>query len=182
MINFLAGMALCDLNIILKYKVPEHICIGITIVGLWTAAVHSDLNSWLSRIGFHTGEPYPNLMLGAILVVTGVAFSPYLKKLLSNGFLVWMKKLFFSVYVIHMIIIGSYSCIAFSLLNQIVSYNIAAMVTIASSIILVYFVSTYFCRWFDLGGQKFSKALYETSYNQVSLMVKKVYKVIVAQI
>ena len=42
-----------------------------------------------------------------------------------------------------------------------------------SSIILVYLVAPYFYRWFDLGGQRLSKVLYETSYNQASLMVQK---------
>lgn len=182
MISFLAGMALCDLNTTLKYGVSEIICIGITITGLWMAAVPDDVNGLLSIIGLHIGAKDPNLIFGSILVLAGVAFSPSLKKLLSNGFMVWMGKLSFSVYVVHLIIICSYSCMAFSLLNQIVPYNIAAMVTIASSIILVYLVATYFYRWFDLGGQRLSKTLCETSYNQVSLLVKKVCMIILAWI
>jgi len=173
MISFLAGMALCDLNTKMKYRVPETICIGITIMGLWMAAFSYNVNGLLSIIGLHTGVQYPDLVFGSILVLAGVAFSSYLKKLLSNGFLVWMGQLSFSVYVIQMIILGSYSCIVFSRLNQIFSYNIAAMVSIVSSIILVYLVAPYFYRWFDLGGQRLSKVLYETSYNQVSLMVQK---------
>ncbi|WP_156151250.1 acyltransferase [Methanosarcina sp. WWM596] len=182
MISFLAGMALCDLNTTLKYRVPEPICISITIVGLWIAAVPYDVNGLLSLIGLNIGAQYLNLILGSILVLGGVAFSPFLNKLLSNSFMVWMGKLSFSVYVVHMIIIGSYSCITFSLLNQMVSYNVAAMATITSSIILVYLFATYFYRWFDLGGQHLSKVLYETSYNQVSLVVKKTYTAILVWI
>jgi peptidoglycan/LPS O-acetylase OafA/YrhL len=174
MISFLAGMAVCDLSTTMKYKIPEVICIGITMLGLWIAAVSFDVNSLFSIIGLHIGTDYPNLICGSILVLAGVAFSPSLKKILSNSFMVWMGKMSFSVYVIHLIIICSYSCITFSLLNQIISYNVAAIVTIVSSIVLVYLIATYFYRWFDLGGQRISKALSKTSYEQVSFLTKKV--------
>ncbi len=182
MISFLAGMAVCDLNTKLKYDIPDSICIGITILGLWISAVSFDMKGLFSIIGLHIGTTNSNLIFGSLLVLLGVAFSPSLKKILSNRFIVWLGKMSFSVYVIHLIIIASYSCIAFSLLNQIVSYNIAAVVTIVSSIILVYLIATYFYWCFDLGGQHISRVLYNTTYTQVSLKIKKAYMSILAWI
>ena len=147
----------------------------ITAVGLWMAAVTYNVNGLLSIIGLHTGVQYPDLAFGAIFVLAGVVFSTILQKLLSNKFLVWMGRMSFSVYVIQMIIICSYGCIVFSLLNQLFSYNIAAIVSIVSTIILVYLVAPYFYELFDLGGQRLSNALYRTSYNKASLMVQKTY-------
>jgi len=175
MINFLAGVALCDLRNNMNYRLPEPVCIGITAVGLWMAAFTYDVNGLLSIIGLHTGIQYPDLAFGAIFVLAGVVFSTILQKLLSNKFLVWMGRMSFSVYVIHMIIMCSYSCIVFSQLNQFFSYNIAAIVSIVSTIILVYLVAPYFYEMFDLGGQRLSNALYRTSYNEASLIVQKTY-------
>ncbi len=97
---------------------------------------------------------------GAFFVITAVLNLPALQAILSKKLFVFMGKISFSMYALHLIFIGSLASYVFLIISPQVSYHVAVLITVAVpfSAILISAYGTYL--YIDAKGILYSQAIY----------------------
>jgi peptidoglycan/LPS O-acetylase OafA/YrhL len=91
-----------------------------------------------------------------LLFFTLGSFSP-IKTFLSSRTMLFLGKISFSMYLIHLIIICSFSSLLFKSLLPYVSYDAGFVIMLVPSLALIIFTSYYFHRHIDCFGMKLSR-------------------------
>lgn len=100
-------------------------------------------------------------IIGAFFIVLSVLCSDVIQKILLNPIPQFLGKISFPLYLIHLIIIGSFSCGLFLYLINILSYNLSVIVVFISTSCLVFTVSWYMYKYIDLLGIKIANVFAE---------------------
>jgi len=103
--------------------------------------------------------------LGASLIMVALLNSDTFKTILTNKYLVLLGEISFSVYVLHRIVICSFSSWLFVLLSHSTSYLTAFVVTFIVSMVIILFSSYLFYFFIDLNGIRLSKWIFETFFS-----------------
>jgi peptidoglycan/LPS O-acetylase OafA/YrhL len=98
---------------------------------------------------------------GAALIMLALLNSEKLQLILNNKYLVFLGKISFSVYLLHKIIMHSFSCWLFIQLYNYMSYTSSFMITFIVSMVLIIGMSYMFYLFIDLNGIRLSKWIYE---------------------
>jgi peptidoglycan/LPS O-acetylase OafA/YrhL len=151
---FILGILLADLmnskpNILNKFKNPILNAV-LLLIGLYLTSYPAAHNAHLDNIMYRY-LPYHRLdfyhVLGATLLVFSIGYSEFLQKILSNKVPLFLGKISFSLYLIHPIIIASFSSFLISEFNNPIYYNYVVLfifiLTLIVAFILSYLMTIY---------------------------------------
>jgi peptidoglycan/LPS O-acetylase OafA/YrhL len=99
-------------------------------------------------------------MLGSICIMLALLNSQRLQKFFSSRPFVYLGRISFSMYLIHMIVIGSLSSYLFLVLNRSLSYDLSFVIVFAVSLIVIFLVSNLVSRYVDEKGILLSRRVY----------------------
>lgn len=109
------------------------------------------------------GEPLGNYdlanVLGGMLIVGVVLNSPELGRRLSGRWLVWLGRLSFSAYLLHMLALATVAPLVFNALRPTLSYTGAAVLSLLVSVSVIYVCSLPYARWVDETGMRVSRGM-----------------------
>jgi len=97
-----------------------------------------------------------NLIAG-ICIVYAILFSEYLEKIFSGEFMMFMGRVSFSVYLIHMPILACISATIFQGMYPKFGYNFAAIIAMCITVPFIYYVARGFFLCVDAPSIKASK-------------------------
>ncbi|MDY9927503.1 acyltransferase [Methanosarcina sp.] len=103
--------------------------------------------------------------VGASLLLLGLLNLKGLQEILSHHFLVFIGKLSFSLYVVHRIIITSYSSWLFIQLVTCMSYFLAFVLTFLSSMVVIFVLGYLMYCIVDVNSVKLSRLVYNNLFN-----------------
>lgn len=121
--------------------------------------IDSPWYNWL-KFGF-IWDIAPTLyhIVGALFLMLAVLSSPRLQAFFSAAPAAFLGKISFSLYAIHVIVIGSLSCSLFIALHKLVSYNAAGILTLAATVLASLALATLVNRFIDEPGIRLSKKI-----------------------
>ncbi len=162
---FIAGIALCDYYHSETRKMSPKISVFlIFLFAIYIGGYHEmDTNSIWSIFDFisFTDKSYP-FIIGASFFLFAVINSTLLQRLFSSRLFRFLGKISFSIYLIHLIIIGSLACYIFTWFyaNMHLSYGLSFSLMFLISLSITIGVSYLMYLYIDLSGIKFSKWVY----------------------
>ncbi|WP_019457736.1 acyltransferase family protein [Acinetobacter sp. GG2] len=134
-----------------RNKVPEIISIGIFVLGLYFCGAHNTSTSYtlFSKILGEKTYEYLNF-LGGILIVLAVLKSKIIDKILDKKPLIWLGKVSFAIYLIHISIIYIICVPIFNLLmNNGFSFVFSSLLSSLITFIAILFFSNYYSKYVD---------------------------------
>lgn len=163
---FIIGMALCDhYHTKQKKHLPAYLLVLIFIAAFYFGS-YQDVraNTMWTKLDwlYHLDDSYPYI-LGASLFVFGTIHSLWIQRIFNMKPIQFLGKISFSLYLLHLIILGSFGCCFFNFLyaqlhlgyfsSFILMFTVALSVTIASAYIMY--------RYVDLTGINLSRSFYK---------------------
>jgi peptidoglycan/LPS O-acetylase OafA/YrhL len=166
---FIAGMFLCDL---MTSEGGKRRRITNPLLTLTLLAAGIFLGSWYlagwwgAAAGIPRTLPFLNLsqfcrIAGAVLVLLAVLNLEPLQKTLGGRIPLFLGKISFSMYLLHAIVLNSFSCLLFLALSGTFSYNVTVLMVGAVSLPLILLLSMGMYRFVDNPGTQLSKRVYE---------------------
>lgn len=99
-------------------------------------------------------------ILGAGMIMYVLLNSGWLQKVFSSPVPVFLGKISYSLYLIHFLIISSFTCALFLALHPVLPYLIAAFISCFLSVLLIIPLSYLFYKYVDMAGVGLSKIFY----------------------
>ncbi|WP_274648835.1 acyltransferase family protein [Paenibacillus humicola] len=168
---FLSGLILCDLHISLKragFGVPKWAFLPILLCGLYLGSFsYYSFDNRAFWLLLHLGVPdgleserQLYNIIGAFCVLAAILVSPALKRSLSAKMFGFLGDVSFSLYLLHMLFLGTVSCWIFTRLHAILPYGVSFLLTFGLSIAPLLFLSYGMFRLIDRNAVKLSSYLY----------------------
>lgn len=132
-------------------KISTKLSLVLIVSGLYLAGAHNSSSSY-AFIHFFLGDYTYKLcnFISGFLIVYAIIFNDGLNRIFSGRLSVFMGKVSFSVYLVHMPILSTFGVFLFNAAYKATGiYDLAAIISSISSIIMVYFVSLYFYKHID---------------------------------
>jgi peptidoglycan/LPS O-acetylase OafA/YrhL len=114
-------------------------------------------------------------MIGSFFIVLSVISSYNLQKILSMHIFQFLGKISFSLYLLHLLILGSFSCNLFLYLINIVSYNMSVFIVFISTTIVAIISSWFMYKYVDLFSIKTS-AFFVTKLTELLKQIKSIHQ------
>ncbi len=105
-------------------------------------------------------------MWGAFLVIAALMHLEKIQKALSLKYFLFLGNISFSMYLLHFIILGSFSSLIFLQLHSFLSYGTAFLITFFLSVGLIFLVSHVVYVYVDTRAVQLSKLLYERVFRR----------------
>jgi len=99
-------------------------------------------------------------VIGAFFFVLAVNMSKRLQHFFSLKLFNFLGYISFSLYLLHALVLGSFTCYLFLQLQQIYSYNMAVLLAFIPSVALLIAVSYFMTNYVDKGSVRISKFIY----------------------
>lgn len=158
-VAFVMGVALCDLwfnwprgrQVLTRAGWPL-LVLGLALAMWPPGATPGTLLYPLSRIsGPSVLAPVPQLaqMAGAVCVLAAVLTLAPVARIFCSRPLQYLGRISFALYLLHVLLLGSLSCIVFDALAEHLSYGASAALTFAVSLPVMFLVSSAFTRYVD---------------------------------
>lgn len=96
-------------------------------------------------------------VVGSFMVMFVILHSEKLKTMLSGKTMSYIGKISFSFYLLHFIILCSFSCYLFSLFYSKCNYNLAVLLACLCSLPLIGLSAVFYYQWIDKSGIKLSE-------------------------
>jgi peptidoglycan/LPS O-acetylase OafA/YrhL len=168
---FIIGIALADAfsskSLLFSTLKTENktILLGILILGLFLGSYPMDSIKSDSIYAFLNNGLFQNPratyhIIGASIVMYALLNSQGMQKIFSSPLPVFLGKISYSLYLIHFLIISTFTCALFLILYPILPYSLAVFVSCFISLILIIPLSYLFYKYIDLTGLKLSKLFY----------------------
>lgn len=125
--------------------------IALLLSGLYLAGAHSSSASyqWIYAVLGERTYDYCNFFAG-MLIVYSILMSPKLSQFLDKKVLVWLGKLSFSIYLLHLITLYVVGVPIFNYLLSIgLQYTISAIIASVIFILITLWISAYYSQWVD---------------------------------
>ncbi|MCX6795316.1 MAG: acyltransferase [Candidatus Falkowbacteria bacterium] len=175
---FLLGIMLSDLEANYKYhlekiKNKKIIIYSLIILGIFLGSYPSQIpidgTSYAFLRIIETKELFIILhTIGALMIMLALLSSEKIQKVLENKYFYFLGKISFSMYLIHLIIICSFSSYLFLQLKNFLPYDFSFLVTFILSMIVIFITSSLFYRLVDRKSIKFSHFLSDKIMGVVS--------------
>lgn len=176
-ITFLLGMLLGDViangsKIVQKLIKNKFLFYVLFFLGLFLGSypsgrgVEGTVYSFL-HVSFFTDPSISWHMWGAFLVIAALMHLEKIQKALSSKYLLFLGDISFSMYLLHFIILGSFSSFIFLQLHPFLSYGMAFLVTFFTSIGLIFLVSYGMYVHIDRRAVYLSKLLYQRVFKRI---------------
>jgi peptidoglycan/LPS O-acetylase OafA/YrhL len=160
-ILFIAGMLLCDLQVHGKLPVPRA---GVRSLMLLIACWLGSYRLLAEHSFWHLLDPLCHVIkpsaIGAILLFYAVITSERIQHVLDKPLFRFLGNISYSLYLVHLLVICSFSCILFTWLHHSCSYHLSFIVTFIVSVPLVLLIAQWLTATVDLQGIRFSKWFY----------------------
>jgi peptidoglycan/LPS O-acetylase OafA/YrhL len=91
--------------------------------------------------------------------------SQWLQNIFSSQLLIFLGKISYSLYLIHFLVISSFTCALFLFLYQVFPYVVAILISCIVSVLLLIPLSYLFYRYIDIAGVQLSKIFYNQLVN-----------------
>jgi Predicted acyltransferases len=121
--------------------------------------IQSPWYAWLKFPFLGASAPQFWHILGALFLMLSVLSSPGLQGFFSTAPALFLGKVSFSLYAIHVLVIGSFSCLLFLALSPHLAYNAAALVTLGATVLLSLALADLVNRFIDEPGIRLSKTI-----------------------
>lgn len=107
------------------------------------------------------------MVLGAGMIIAAILGSPGLKKILSARVFLFLGKISFSLYVMHVLVMGVFSNVTFNLMfvNLHLPYAAALVGTLLLSLVPIISIAYLTYRLIDEPGTRLSRKIYEKFFN-----------------
>ena len=155
-----------------KYVMQQHAAVKTIVIPKWTLSLILitglyfcsyplviDVNHTI--YGFITFSFLLNYefyhVLGSFMVMFVILHSEKLKTILSGRVLSYIGKISFSFYLLHFIILCSFSCYLFSLFYPTCDYNLSVLLACLCSLPLIGLSAVFYYQWIDKSGIKLSE-------------------------
>jgi peptidoglycan/LPS O-acetylase OafA/YrhL len=170
---FIIGMGLADtLNSKISiFKTGNKIVLGIILIsGLFIGSypvgtvTNDSLYSFLNNGIFQTPKLTYHI-LGAGMILYVLLNSQWLQNIFSSQLLIFLGKISYSLYLIHFLVISSFTCALFLFLYQVFPYVVAILISCIVSVLLLIPLSYLFYRYIDIAGVQLSKIFYNQLVN-----------------
>jgi peptidoglycan/LPS O-acetylase OafA/YrhL len=99
-------------------------------------------------------------VIGAFLTVMVVQLSSRLQQFFSLKLFEFLGFISFSLYLVHALVLGSFSCFLFLQFHQVLGYNLAVVATLIPSLLLIVWFSYLMAHYVDQKSVTVSKAIY----------------------
>lgn len=132
-------------------KISNKLALVFAIFGLYFAGAHNTSFSY-TFIHFFLGDYTYKLcnFMSGFFIVYAIIFNDGLNKLFSGRLSVFMGKVSFSVYLVHMPILSTFGVLLFNALYRATGiYDLAAVISSVLSIFVIYFLSQFFYQNID---------------------------------
>jgi peptidoglycan/LPS O-acetylase OafA/YrhL len=128
--------------------------------------LYDHLPEWIFqyKIWFH--------VIGAFFVVLAFALSPVLQRIISMKLFRFLGYISFAFYLLHPLVIGSFSCYLFLHIYERWGYNHSALFVFFATIAVCVVVSWLMTRFVDDPGIRFSKYVYERWFKKRPTLVE----------
>ena len=134
------------------------------LIGLYFAGAHNTSNaySWIHHILGDATYDYCNFIAG-VLIVYSILMNPLLSKRLDHPVLVWLGKLSFSIYLLHLLMLYLICIPLFNLfLGWQWNYSLSVIVSAIAAILMTLWVAQGYSRYVDQFAIKVSNWLANT--------------------
>ncbi|MCB2408970.1 acyltransferase family protein [Hymenobacter lucidus] len=108
-------------------------------------------------------------LMGAALLLLGVFALPGLQRILSSRWLRGLGMVSFSLYLLHFLVLGSFSSVVFLALQARFSYGLSVLLTVLATLPVLGLVSWAMYRLVDLPGIRLAQWLYDTFFRPAKL-------------
>lgn len=165
---FIIGMALADVftNKTPAFKTSNKIILSIILlVGLFigsypvSTVTNDSLYSFLNNGFFQTPKMIYHIT-GAGMIMYVLSNSQRLQKAFSSPVPAFLGKISYSLYLVHFLVISSFTCAMFLSLYQVLPYGAAVLTSCIVSLFLIVPLSYLFYKYIDTAGIKLSKNVY----------------------
>ena len=175
---FVLGMFLSDViaherTLVRKYDKTRLIRTGLLLLGLFLGSFpvgrdpHGTMYAfmalpWLTDPGtlYHT--------LGAFFLMVVLLESRRMQKLFSFRYFLFLGEISFAMYLLHFIILGSFTSFVFLQLSPIMPYQYAAGLSFVASLPIIFLTTYLVYKYVDSNAVKFSHTLYEKLFHHDS--------------
>lgn len=110
--------------------------------------------------GFFEAPKVTYHVIGAGMIMYVLLNSKELQSVFSSPVPVFLGKISYSLYLVHFLVISSFTCALFLLLYPVLPYASAALISIVLSLVLIIPLSYLFYKHVDAAGLKLSKTFY----------------------
>ncbi|MCM3272351.1 acyltransferase family protein [Paenibacillus elgii] len=165
---FILGMMICDIHVNKKWLSIKNkfILYTLLIVGVYIGSTPVD---YTQNIGYK--YLYPDIIMnqffvlshiiGAFLIIVFTLNSSRLQKLLSTKPFTFLGDISYSLYLLHLLVIGSFSAYLFkTLILSNISYKLSYTLTLLVTTILIFFLSYFYHRFVDRRSIELSKRFF----------------------
>jgi peptidoglycan/LPS O-acetylase OafA/YrhL len=173
---FVIGMALADTfnsktPVLQIFKTGNKIVLFIILVsGLFIGSypisplTNDSLYMFLNN-GFFETPKVTYHIIGAGMVMYALLNSQGLQNVFSSPVPVFLGKISYSLYLIHFLVISSFTCALFLVLYPVLSYGAAVLISCGLSLLLIIPLSYLFYKYIDMAGVELSKVFYNRLVN-----------------
>ncbi len=144
-----------------KIVIPRWLLIVLLFVGIYFCSYPLSIDVEHSIYGFIS---LPFLMnhefyhvLGSFMLMFVILHSEKLKAILSGKIISYIGKISFSFYLLHFIILCSFSCYLFIFFYQSFNYNVSVLLASLCSLPLIGMSAVFYYQWIDKSGIKLSE-------------------------
>lgn len=153
---FILGIALCDYRSSKYYKsIPIYFTIVLLLISLYLASFELLSSNKKQNLLFY--------ILGSTLMIFALIHETRFQDLFSNKLFTFFGKISFSFYLLHVIVLGSFTCFIFRLfyVSYEFNYHISSIVSFLLSLGLLLISSFYYYKYVDLKAISISEKIYE---------------------
>jgi len=170
---FIIGMVFADTfdNKTPAFKTSNKIILFIILIsGLFlgsypiSTVTNDSLYGFLNNGLFQTPKMTYHI-IGAGMIMYVLLNSRWLQNSFSSPLPVFLGKISYSLYLIHFLVISSFTCELFLVLYPVLSYGAAVLISCVLSLLLIIPLSYLFYRYIDMAGVEFSKIVYNWLVN-----------------
>lgn len=154
--NSKTSMFKTDNKIILSILLISGLFLGSYPVGTVT---NDSLYGFLNNGLFQTPKLTYHI-LGASMIMYVLLNSRWLQNIFSSSVPVFLGKISYSLYLIHFLVISSFTCALFLFLHSVFSYGTAVFISCFLSVLLIIPLSYLFYKYVDMVGVRISKIFY----------------------
>lgn len=173
---FILGLLLSDLMahkkmLINKFDKTKLIRTGLLLAGIFLGSYPSGRSTDETMYGFlqngFIGDPVVFYhIMGAFLIIVVLLDSKRMQKFFSFKYLLFLGEISFAMYLLHFVIMGSFSSFIFLKVVPYFSYANAFLITLCLSIILIFILSHLMHLHIDKKAVQLSKLLYERIFKR----------------
>jgi peptidoglycan/LPS O-acetylase OafA/YrhL len=170
---FIIGMALADMftNKTQVFKTSNKVTLSIIMfVGLFlgsypVSTVTSDSLYGFLNNGFFQTPKMVYHITGAGMIMYVILNSQRLQRTFSSPVPVFLGKISYSLYLVHFMVISSFTCALFLALYPILAYGEAVLTSCMLSLLLIVPLSYIFYKYLDTAGVELSKNVYSRLFS-----------------